>query len=285
MMVGRLVTGREPGTGRASRPSPPFVASGSRLGVPCLPKNTVRTGARPPLASPGPSGIASTAEEAVKILLVDDSQRLRRSLGQGLRKLGYAVDLAGDGEEGLALAETYDYHVIVLDLMLPGLSGLEVLRRLRARGNGVHILILSARDRVDDRVKGLQLGADDYLVKPFAFDELCARIQALVRRRHQVKNPIIQLGSLEVDAARRQVTRHGDVLHLTPSEYALLEFLAYHRGRVFSQEQLVEHLYRSDSEVSSNVVEVLVSGLRKKIHAPGESPILRTRRGFGYFVE
>jgi two-component system copper resistance phosphate regulon response regulator CusR len=144
---------------------------------------------------------------------------------------------------------------------------------------------LSARDRVDDRVKGLQLGADDYLVKPFAFDELCARIQALVRRRHQVKNPIIQLGSLEVDAARRQVTRHGDVLHLTPSEYALLEFLAYHRGRVFSQEQLVEHLHRSDSEVSSNVVEVLVSGLRRKIHAPGESPILRTRRGFGYFVE
>ena len=130
----------------------------------------------------------------MKILLVEDSQRLLRSLGQGLKKLGYAVDVAADGEQGLALAETYDYHVIVLDLMLPGLPGLEVLRRLRARGNSVHILILSARDGVDDRVKGLQLGADDYLVKPFAFDELCARIQALVRRRHQAKNPTIRAG-------------------------------------------------------------------------------------------
>jgi DNA-binding response OmpR family regulator len=224
-------------------------------------------------------------EEAVKILLVEDSQRLLRSLGQGLKKLGYAVDVAADGEQGLALAETYDSHVIVLDLMLPGLPGLEVLRRLRARGNSVHILILSARDGVDDRVKGLQAGADDYLVKPFAFDELCARIQALVRRRHQAKNPVIHLGSLEIDAARRQVSRAGTALHLTPSEYALLEFLAYQRGRVFSKEQLVEHLHRSDSEVSSNVVEVLVSGLRKKIHVPGAPPILRTRRGFGYFVE
>ncbi len=221
----------------------------------------------------------------MKILLVDDSQRLLRSLSQGLKKLGYAVDLASDGENGLALAETYDYDVIVLDLMLPGLSGLEVLRRFRTGGCRAHVLILSARDRVDDRVKGLQLGADDYLVKPFAFEELCARIQALVRRRHQAKNPIIRLGSLEIDAARREVSRRGDILHLTPSEYALLEFLAYQRGRVFSQGQLVEHLHRSDSEVSSNVVEVLVSGLRRKIHVRGEPPILQTRRGFGYFVE
>jgi len=221
----------------------------------------------------------------VKILLVDDSQRLLRSLSQGLKKLGYAVDLAGDGENGLAFAETYDYQVIVLDLMLPGLSGLEVLRRFRTGGGSAYVLILSARDRVDDRVKGLQLGADDYLVKPFAFEELCARIQALVRRRHQAKNPIIHLGSLEIDAARREVSRRGDVLHLTPSEYALLEFLAYGRGRVFSQAQLVEHLHRSDSEVSSNVVEVLISGLRRKIHVRGEPPILQTRRGFGYFVD
>jgi DNA-binding response OmpR family regulator len=221
----------------------------------------------------------------VKILLVDDSQRLLRSLGLGLKKLGYAVDVAADGENGLALAETYDYQVIVLDLMLPGLPGLEVLRRLRTRGRDTHILILSARDRVDDRVKGLELGADDYLVKPFAFEELCARIQALVRRRHQKKDPVIRLGSLEIDAARRRATRGGDALHLTPSEYALLEFLAYQRGRVFSKEQLVEHLHRSDSDVSSNVIEVLVSNLRRKIHAPGEPPVLRTRRGFGYLVE
>jgi DNA-binding response OmpR family regulator len=224
-------------------------------------------------------------EEPVKVLLVEDSQRLLRSLGQGLKRLGYAVDLAADGEDGLALAETYDYAVIVLDLMLPGLPGLEVLRRLRARGRDTHILILSARDRVEDRVKGLQLGADDYLVKPFDFDELCARIQALVRRRHQAKSPILRLGPLEIDTARRQVSRRGDALHLTPSEYRLLEFLAYQPGRVFSQEQLLEHLHRSDSEASANVVEVLVSGLRRKIHVRGEPPLLRTRRGFGYFVE
>jgi DNA-binding response OmpR family regulator len=221
----------------------------------------------------------------MKVLLIEDSQRLLRSLGQGLKKIGYAVDAAADGEEGLALAETYEYHVIVLDLMLPGVPGLEVLRRLRARGGGAHVLILSARDRVEDRVKGLQLGADDYLVKPFAFEELCARIQALVRRRHQAKNPVIRLGALEIDASRRRVSRDGEALHLTPSEYALLELLAYQRGRVFSKEQLVEHLHRSDADVSSNVIEVLVSGLRKKIHAHGEPPILRTRRGFGYLVE
>jgi two-component system copper resistance phosphate regulon response regulator CusR len=221
----------------------------------------------------------------VKILLVDDSPRLLRSLSQGLKKLGYAVDLASDGEQGLDLAETYAYHVIVLDLMLPGVPGLEVLRRLRTSGNGAHVLILSARDRVEDRVKGLQLGADDYLVKPFAFDELCARVQALVRRRHEAKSPVIRLGPLTIDTARREVSRNGSALHLTRSEYVLLEFLAYRRGNVFSQEQLIEHLRRSDSEVSSNLIEVLVSGLRKRIHAPGEPPILRTRRGFGYYVE
>ena len=233
----------------------------------------------------GDHGTAATVEAPVKVLVVEDSERLLRSLGEGLRKLGYAVDLAGDGEDGLAFAETYDYDVIVLDLMLPKLPGLEVLRLLRARGRRAHVLILSARDRVEDRVKGLQMGADDYLVKPFAFDELSARIQALVRRRHQVKTPIIRVGSLEIDTASRQVSLRGHPLQLTPSEYALLEFLAHQPGRVFSQEQLLEHLHPSDTDVSSNVVEVLVSGLRKKIHASGEPPIVKTRRGFGYFVE
>jgi two-component system copper resistance phosphate regulon response regulator CusR len=221
----------------------------------------------------------------LRVLLVEDSQRLLSSLSQGLTRLGYTVDVAADGEDGLAFAETYEYDVIVLDLMLPGVPGLEVLRRLRARGRKTHILILSARDRVEDRVRGLQMGADDYLVKPFAFDELCARIQALVRRRYQAKNPIIRVGPVEIDTARREVSRAGAALHLTPSEYALLEFLARQPGRVFSQEQLVEHLRSSESEVSSNVIEVLVSGLRRKIHVAGEPPIVRTRRGFGYFVD
>lgn len=221
----------------------------------------------------------------MKLLLVEDSERLRRSLDQGLRKLGHVVDPTGDGETGLAFAEAYDYDVIILDLMLPGLPGLEVLQRLRARGRGTHVLILSARDRVEDRVRGLQLGADDYLVKPFAFDELAARIQALVRRRYQAKNPALRLGSLEIDTDSKQVSRRGRPLHLTPGEYRLLEFLAYHRGRVVSPEQLLEHLHQSDTDVSNNAVEVLVSGLRRKIHFHGEPPIVRTRRGFGYLVE
>jgi DNA-binding response OmpR family regulator len=221
----------------------------------------------------------------MKVLIIEDSERLSRSLGQGLRKLGYIVDLAGDGENGLAFAETYDYDVIVLDLMLPRLSGLDVLERLRAQGRGAHVLILSARDRVEDRVRGLQIGADDYVVKPFSFDELAARIQALVRRRYQAKRQVLHVGSLAIDTVGKQVLRRGRRLPLTPGEYRLLEFLAYQRGRVFSQEQLLEQLHESDNDVSSNVVEVLVSGLRRKIHARGETPLLKTRRGFGYFVE
>jgi DNA-binding response OmpR family regulator len=221
----------------------------------------------------------------MKVLVVEDSERLGRSLARGLRALGYAVDVAADGEDGLAFAETYDYDVIVLDLMLPRLSGLEVLKRLRAGGRGTHILILSAQDRVDDRVNALRLGADDYLVKPFAFDELAARLHALVRRRYQAKSPTLRVGPLEIDTAAKRVSRRGGVVHLTPAEYRLLEFLAYQPRRVFSHEQLVVHLHDSVAEVSSNAVEVLVSSLRRKIHVRGEPSILRTQRGFGYFVE
>lgn len=221
----------------------------------------------------------------MKVLVVEDSERLRRSLDHGLRKLGHVVDAAGDGESGLALAETYDYDAIILDLMLPTLPGLEVLRRLRARGRTTNVLILSARDRVEDRVKGLQEGADDYLVKPFAFDELAARIQALARRRYQAKSPLLHLGSLVIDTAGKQVSRGGGPLHLTPGEYRLLEFLAYQRGRVVSSERLLEHLHQSEADVTNNAVEVLVSSLRRKIHVRGEPPIVRTRRGFGYLVE
>jgi DNA-binding response OmpR family regulator len=221
----------------------------------------------------------------VKVLVVEDSERLGRSLAQGLGKLGYTVDVVADGESGLAFAQTYDYDVIVLDLMLPGLPGLEVLQRLRRRGRGAHVLILSARDRIEDRVRGLQLGADDYLVKPFAFDELSARIQALVRRRYHEKSPVLTVGSLVIDTASKRVTRRGLPVPLTPAEYRLLELLAYQRGRVLSQEQLLEHLHPGDAQVSSNAVEVLVSGLRRKIHARGEPAVVRTRRGFGYFVD
>lgn len=221
----------------------------------------------------------------MKILVVEDSERLRRSLGRGLRQEGYTVDLAADGQEGLDFLQAYDFDLLILDLMLPGLHGLEVLRRLREESHPVHILILSAMDQVEDRVRGLEMGADDYLVKPFAFDELCARLQALARRRHAVKNPRLQIGALWLDTRRKEVRRGDTPIHLTPTEYALFQVLALRPGRVFSKHQLVDQLYHSEAEVSSNVIEVLVSSLRKKIHAPGEEPILHTRRGHGYLID
>ena len=220
----------------------------------------------------------------MKVLIIEDSERFLHSLGRGLTKAGYAVDLAADGKTGVAFAETHDYDAIVLDLMLPFLSGLEVLCRLRKGGQDTHILILSAKDRVEDRVTGLEMGADDYLVKPFSFDELCARLQALVRRRYRTKNPRLRVCPLEIDTAGRRVRREGESIPLTASEYALLELLAYRRGRVFSCDQLLEHLYRSDKDVSHNAVQVLVSSLRRKIRRGDEPSIVETRRGFGYVI-
>lgn len=221
----------------------------------------------------------------MKLLVIEDSERLRRSLGHGLRRAGYAVDLTPDGREGLAYAEINDYDVIVLDLMLPGMDGLTLLRALRQRGRNTHVLILSAKDQVQDRILGLELGADDYLVKPFAFEELCARIRALIRRRYETKSPSIHLGEVEIDTARQSVLVQGEPVALTPTEYALLELLALRRGRVVTREQILAQLYESEDEVASNVVEVLVCSLRKKIQPAGTPPVIVTRRGRGYLIE
>lgn len=221
----------------------------------------------------------------MRLLLVEDSDRLRRSLGQGLQRAGFAVDLAADGREGLAYAELNDYDVLILDLMLPEVDGLTVLRTLRLRGRNTHVLILSAKDQVEDRIRGLELGADDYLVKPFSFDELCARVRALIRRRYESKDPVLRVRDLEIDTARRLAARDGTPLPLTPTEYALLELLALRRGRVVSREQILGHLYDSLAEVSSNVIEVLVCSLRKKVQPEGAAPLIVTRRGSGYLIE
>ncbi|HEX5759497.1 MAG TPA: response regulator transcription factor [Thermoanaerobaculia bacterium] len=221
----------------------------------------------------------------MKLLVVEDSERLRRSLGQGLRRAGFAVDLTADGEEGLAFAEVNDYDVIVLDLMLPKLDGLSVLRRLRLQGRKTHVLILSAKDQVEDRIRGLELGADDYLIKPFSFEELCARVRALVRRRYESKDPVLRIADLEIDTARHQASRGGLPLSLTPTEYSLLHLLALRRGRVLSRDQILDHLYDSAADVSSNVVEVLVYSLRKKLQPAGAPPLIVTRRGRGYLIE
>jgi DNA-binding response OmpR family regulator len=221
----------------------------------------------------------------MKVLVIEDSERLRRSLSEGLSRTGFAVDLAADGPEGLAFAEVNDYDVILLDLMLPGLDGLAVLRALREGGKNTQVLILSARDQVADRVLGLDLGADDYLVKPFAFDELRARLRALGRRRHDAKDPLLRIRDLEIDTGQRRVLRNGEPVTLSPAEYSLLELLALRRGRLVTRDQILFQLYDLGTEVASNVIEVLIYSLRKKIQSPGAAPLIVTRRGHGYLIE
>jgi DNA-binding response OmpR family regulator len=220
----------------------------------------------------------------MRLLLVEDSARLQRSLGLGLRRAGYALDSATDGAQGLLLAETNPYDVIILDLMLPGLDGMSLLRQLRAGGGDAHVLILTARDTLDDRVNGLRAGADDFLVKPFAFEELLARIEALVRRRHGQKNPRINLGTLEIDTAARRVSCAGAPVTLAPREYALLEYLAARRGQVVTRQEIEEHLYDGRAELASNAVDSAVCALRRRID-PVEGPsFIETRRGHGYVL-
>lgn len=221
----------------------------------------------------------------MKILIVEDSVRLRRALSEGFQRSGFVFDVAADGQQGSIYARTFEYDVIILDVMLPKLDGLSLLKRLRNQQNSAQILILSAKDGVSDRVRGLELGADDYMVKPFAFDELVARIKTLVRRRHQIKQSAIEVGQLTIDTAKRQAQKSGQVIPLTPAEYNLLENLVLRRGRVLSKSLLQSWLSDSSSEAVSNVIEVLVSNLRRKIRRVGAEQIIQTKRGFGYYVE
>jgi DNA-binding response OmpR family regulator len=221
----------------------------------------------------------------MRVLLIEDSERLQRTIAAGLRKAGYALDVTGDGNEGLWYARSNDYDVIILDLMLPGLDGLSLLRRLRQGGHESHVLILTAKDTVEDRVVGLRTGADDYLVKPFAFDELLARVQALARRRHGLKNPQISLGELRVDTAGRTVWRGERQIELSAREYAVLEYLLLRQGRVVTRAEVEQHVYDDRAEPMSNVVDATVYSLRKKIDVAGEPSLIQTRRGMGYVMQ
>lgn len=227
---------------------------------------------------------ARSHERALKVLIIEDSEPLRRSLAQGLRRSGFVVDLAADGEEGLAFARGYEYDVIVLDLMLPKLPGLVVLDRVRAPPRDVPVLILSARDQVTDRVLGLERGADDYLIKPFDFDELVARLRALARRHHNHGHPLVARGALEIDLGRREVRRNGASVSLTAGEFRLLEALTLRRGRVISKRELIDLLHDGEHVVSENAIEFLVSALRRKLDAPGAESLIATRRGYGYLL-
>jgi DNA-binding response OmpR family regulator len=217
-------------------------------------------------------------------LVVEDSDLLRDSIAQGLREANYSVDVAAEGETGLWLAKSNGYDVIVLDLMLPKLDGITLLSQLRAHGNSSYVLILTAKDTTEDRIAGLDCGADDYLVKPFSFGELLARVRALVRRRYDSKSPTIRINDLEVDTTGRAVRRGGRPIELTPREYALLEYLALRTGQVVSRADIWEHLYDFDSTATSNVVDVLVKRLRQKLETQGSPRLIHTKRGFGYLL-
>jgi DNA-binding response OmpR family regulator len=220
----------------------------------------------------------------VRVLLVEDHKPLVRALRQGLEEEGYAVDVAHDGDEADYKATSAPYDVVVLDIMLPKVDGLTLLQRWRKSGLKSHVLMLTARDQLEDKVKGLDKGADDYLTKPFELEELLARVRALVRRGHQVKDPLLRVFDLEIDTAARTVKRGGQAIHLTPREYGLLEFLAFHRGRVVTRTMIWEHLYDEHDESTSNVVDVYIRYLRNKIDKGYDPPLILTRWGEGYML-
>ncbi|MCB2225906.1 MAG: response regulator transcription factor [Desulfarculaceae bacterium] len=220
----------------------------------------------------------------MRLLVIEDYAPLRKAVVRALREAGYAVDATDEGQEGLWYAKSNDYDLIVLDLMLPGLDGWSILRSLREEGLQTHVIILTARDAVEDRVEGLDLGADDYMVKPFALDELLARVRALLRRQYQSKSPLIKVADLELDQATRQVRRAGREINLTKREYALLDYLALRAGEVVSRSDLWEHLYEFNSDAQSNVVDVYIGYLRKKLDRPGMVPLIHTKRGQGYWL-
>jgi DNA-binding response OmpR family regulator len=230
-----------------------------------------------------PRGQPAPGHTAVmRVLLVEDFEPLARSLAQGLREAGYAVDAAGDGEEALALGQTNPYDAILLDLMIPKVDGAAVLARLRSGGSKAAVIILTARDQVSDRVAGLDLGADDYLTKPFAFAELLARLRSVIRRRYGAPGNLVEVGDLEVDTAGRVVRRAGLPIALSAREYALLEYLAMRRGQVVTRSEIHQHVYDFAAEPASNVVDVYVGYLRKKIDGGHAVQLLRTHRGLGY---
>lgn len=221
----------------------------------------------------------------MKILLVEDHKLLARSLKQALEEDGFAVDLAVAGDEADVKARGALYDVIILDLMLPKIDGLTLLKGWRKDGLTFHVLILTAMGSLEDKVLGLNLGADDYLPKPFELTEFLARVRALVRRGHQAKDPILRIHDLEIDTGARSVRRAGKDIYLTPREFSLLRFLCYHRGKVVTRSMVWEHLYDENDDNTSNVVDVYIRYLRNKIDKNFTPPLILTRWGEGYMIK
>jgi two-component system OmpR family response regulator len=216
----------------------------------------------------------------MRILVIEDEVPLARTVARALVEAGFAADTAHDGEEGLRLGRTYDYDAVVLDLLLPKMHGLAVLRELRRAKPKLPILVLTALDETEEKVEGLDRGADDYVTKPFQLTELLARLRALIRRGNEnVRGAVVRAGDLEVDLAGHTVKRRGKAVALTPREFAILAFLVSRRGRVLSRTEIGEHVIDREFEAASNVIDVSISGLRSKL---GDPPLIRTLRGVGY---
>lgn len=221
----------------------------------------------------------------MRLLLIEDNTLLRNAVGQYLREAGFIVDTAATGDEGLWAATENPYDAILLDLMLPNVDGMEILRRLRAKGNPVHILVISARDGLEDRLEALDAGADDYLVKPFPLSEALARVRALVRRRYAKKSPVMRVADILLDPIRRTVHRSGRAIELTALEYRMLEYLFHRAGEVVSRTDIWERVFEDGTGGNSNTLDVYIGYLRKKLNAEGEPDLIHTRRGQGYILE
>ncbi len=218
----------------------------------------------------------------MRCLLVEDYSPLRRNIVECLTEEGYIVDSSGTGDEGLWYARNHPYDVIVLDIMLPKVDGLAIIRQLREAQDKTPILIISARDGVVQRVEGLDIGADDYLIKPFALIELVARVRALLRRRYGQESSTVSVGDLSIDSTLKKVSRGGTAIPLTPREYHLLEYLAFRKGQPVSRTDIWDHVYEDQSGGSSNTVDVYIGYLRKKLNADDRPNLIHTCRGFGY---
>lgn len=220
----------------------------------------------------------------MRVLLVEDDPRIARFIAQGLREQAYAVDVTADGEDALYKASINDYDAVILDVMIPGRDGFEVCRELRATGSNVPVIMLTARDTIQDRITGLDTGADDYLTKPFEVAELLARLRALLRRGHVVRPASIHIADLVIDTQAHRVTRGGRLIELTAKEYALLEYLAREQGRVLSRAEIAEHVWDENFDSFSNLIDVNINRLRRKMDDGFALSLIHTRRGEGYML-
>jgi heavy metal response regulator len=220
----------------------------------------------------------------MRLLLVEDEKKVASHIKKGLEGEGYAVDVINNGEDAYSMVKTYDYDLVILDVMLPGKNGAQVLKELRENKYYTPVIFLTAKNSTEEKILGLDLGADDYLTKPFEFEELCARIRAILRRHESIKSTMLTVADLELNPVTHEVKRAGQKIDLTQKEYALLEYLLYNQGKILTRTMIVEHVWDQDFDSFTNVVDVYINHLRSKIDQPFDKKLLHTARGFGYVL-